>query len=252
MTVIVANWKMNMNMVSSCILAKQISEFHSKEKMDSTVILCPSFTSLDRVSALTKNSTIKLGAQDCSTEQKGSRTGEVSANMLRECGCEYVIIGHSERRANNGETDIDIRRKVKMANMMGLKVILCVGETEEEKSEMITLETIQRQITTIIPEGMASDDILIAYEPVWAVGTGATPSPSEVSEIGEFCRAIFSTRFSFEKDVKFLYGGSVNASNCASILESKFVDGILVGGASLDFDGFSKIIAIAEETCRQF
>lgn len=252
MKVVVANWKMNLSISSSSDLAKKVSDFHSKHEMQSEVILCPSFTALDRVASVIKDTTVKLGAQDCSPEQQGSRTGEISADMIIDSGCEYVILGHSERRQNNGETDIDIRRKVKMAHMMGLKIILCVGETEEEKSEMLTLETIQRQITTIIPEGaVLAENIMIAYEPVWAIGSGATPTPAEVSEIGEFCRGIFATRFSFEKNVKFLYGGSVKDSNCASLLRSDFVDGVLVGGASLEFDGFSKILTIAEESCKQ-
>jgi triosephosphate isomerase (TIM) len=252
MSVIIANWKMSLSLLEASSLASQISDFHSKEKMESSVILCPSFTSLDRANCVLQGSNVKLGAQDCSEGKGGARTGEVSAAMIKDLGCEYVILGHSERRINAGETDIDIRRKLQIAHMMGLKIILCIGETEEEKSEFLTLETIERQITTIIPEGMVlPENMLIAYEPVWAIGSGATPTPAEVSEIGEFCRGIFATRFSFEKDVKFLYGGSVNVSNCANVLKSRFVDGVLVGGASLKFDSFSKILIIAEELCKQ-
>ena len=253
MSIIVANWKMNLDLLASSDLVRKILDLVDQEKIEDKIVICPSFTMLDRTHSIIQGSSLKLGAQDSSAEPVGSRTGEVSASMLKDVGCEYVILGHSERREFHDETVAIIRRKVKLAHAFGLKTVICIGETKEERMSGSTLESIKDQLFAIVPEDIASSEsILIAYEPLWAIGTGVVPSAKEISVIAEYCAGIFATRFSFENRIKFLYGGSVNASNCAKILDSRYVDGILVGGASLEFKSFSEILRAANKLCKQY
>ncbi|MCH9754078.1 MAG: triose-phosphate isomerase [Alphaproteobacteria bacterium] len=253
MSIIIANWKMNMNLSSGCDLVRKVLELVSQEKIEDSLVICPPFTMLDRVYNIINNKGIYLGAQDCAIEPFGARTGDISAGMLKDVGCGYVILGHSERRKFHNETPPIIRKKVELAHIVGLKTVICIGETAEERANGLTLDVISDQLTKIIPEdGVLSENILIAYEPLWSVGTGITPSAEEINQIGEYCAGIFATRFSFEKKIKFLYGGSVDGSNCVDILQSEYLDGVLVGGAGLDFNKFSEVLMAANRTCKQY
>lgn len=252
MSIIVANWKMNLNLLSGEDLARKISMFVEKEKSKDTIVICPSFSMLDRVGSAINGSFIKLGAQDCSHYRDGAYTGDVSAAMLKDTGCEYVIIGHSERRSNHNETPSLIRRKVASAHLFDLKTIICIGETEEERINGMTLEVLKEQLLKSIPENsIFGENILIAYEPLWSIGTGIIPSVNDINEIAEYCSGILATRFLFENKIKILYGGSVDSANCTKILNSDYVDGILVGSASLDYKKFSEIIMASNKLCKQ-
>jgi len=251
-SIIVANWKMNLNLSSGSTLAQNISILVNEEKIKDTVVICPPFTMLERVNNVINGSSIKLGAQDCAADRDGAHTGEISAGMLQDVGCDYVILGHSERRYNQEETSALIMRKIESAHLFNLKTIVCIGETEEERTNGITLEVIKDQLLNVIPENsILSDNILIAYEPLWSIGTGMIPSVDDINEIAEYCSGILATRFSFENKIKILYGGSVDSVNCAKILGSEHIDGVLVGGASLDYKKFSEIIMASNKLCKQ-
>jgi len=248
---IVANWKMNLTLTQATDLGRKLLSFVKDNPAEIDLIVCPAYTMLDRMSGIFSENSIILGAQDVSETHKGSRTGEVSAAMLRDVGCQYVIVGHSERRTNHNETDAIVRKKVEIAHAYGLKTIICVGETSEERVNDQTLEIIKEQLTSIIDDdGVTPENILIAYEPLWSIGTGIVPSIDEINYISDYCNGIFATRFSFENKVKFLYGGSVSAENCRKILDSKGVDGVLIGGASLEFEEFEKILIEAKNICK--
>jgi len=253
MSIIIANWKMNMTLASGVNLVRKISEFVQQEQIKDRIIICPPFTMLDRINNIMHSANLYLGAQDSSVEPVGSRTGEVSASMVKDSGCDYVLLGHSERRAYFYESASIIRRKVELAHLVDLQTIICIGETAEERANGLTLDVIKDQLTKTIPEdGVLSENILIAYEPLWSIGTGITPSAEEINQIGEYCAGIFATRFSFENRIKFLYGGSVDSSNCAEILDAEYIEGILVGGASLDFKKFSEVLMVANKLCKQY
>jgi triosephosphate isomerase len=210
------------------------------------VIVCPPYTSLLEAYSLLKDTKIKIGAQNMHFESSGAFTGEISASMLKSVGCEYVILGHSERRTIFGETDELINSKIKKANSSGLKPIFCVGELLEEREAGITEKVIEKQIRSglkeISPEEMGN--LIIAYEPVWAIGTGKTASPEQAEEVHKFIRGLINDKYgtSVSDKIVIQYGGSVNNKNARELLSQKDIDGALVGGASLKADAFIEII----------
>lgn len=208
---------------------------------DRDVIICPPFTSLQAVSEIIRNSRFKLGAQNMHWEKIGAYTGEISGLFLKSLGCEYVIIGHSERRHIMGENDEMINKKLKLALEIGLISIFCVGETEKEREENRTEEVILKQLKLGL-EGIENEvhKIIFAYEPVWAIGTGKTATPQQASEVHNLIRK------QFKKQVTILYGGSVNAGNIDSLMAEDEIDGVLVGGASLKPEDFARIIKFKE------
>lgn len=188
---------------------------------------------------------IKLGAQDCHFEEKGSFTGEISASMLKKVGCEYVILGHSERRAGHFETNEVIAKKIKMAVSQNLTPIICVGENKETRDAGKHLEFVQEQITNSLPQEIKFKKLVIAYEPIWSIGTGVIPTAEQIAEIAKLIRKNFVEKLSGRADEYFmLYGGSVTSQNSAEILAISGVDGLLVGKASLDADEFVKICSV--------
>jgi triosephosphate isomerase len=244
--VIAGNWKMNNDLKESEKLIVELKNLLLNEKPNCDVIVCPPFTSLSEASKLLKGSAIKLGAQNMHFEDNGAFTGEVSASMLKSVGCEYVIIGHSERRHIFGETDEVINKKIKKALAAGLKPIFCVGELLEERENGTTNDVVKRQILKGL-EGVSSDDmknIIVAYEPVWAIGTGKTASPAQAQEVHEFIRDLIEIGFSLEvaNDLVIQYGGSVKPDNAKELISQKDIDGALVGGACLKADSFIGII----------
>jgi triosephosphate isomerase len=237
---------MNNDLKESEKLIVELKNLLQNEKPNCDVIVCPPFTSLSEASKLLKGSQIKLGAQNMHFEENGAFTGEISAIMLKSVGCEYVILGHSERRHIFGESDEVINKKIKKALSAGLKPIFCIGELLEERENGTTNDVVKRQVLKGL-DGISADDmknIIIAYEPVWAIGTGKTASPAQAQEVHEFIRDLIEIDYSLEvaNDLVIQYGGSVKPDNAKELLSQKDIDGALVGGACLKADSFLGII----------
>lgn len=218
------------------------------------VLVCPPFTALVEVAAALKGTKIKLGAQNMHWEEKGAFTGEVTAAMLKDVGCEYVIVGHSERRHIFGETDENVNRKVNAALNAGLRPIVCVGETEKQREDGETEAVVSRQVIEGL-DGLTSKqmtDIVIAYEPVWAIGTGKNATPDQAQVVHALIRGIVAREFdeSTAEKLPILYGGSVKPANALELMSQEDINGALVGGASLDADSFAKIVRAGVEASR--
>jgi triosephosphate isomerase len=246
--VIAGNWKMNMDLHQSQKLVSGIINGLGKDNK-AEVIVCPPFTSLSEVSNLLKGTQIRLGAQNMYFEESGAFTGEVSADMLKSAGCEYVILGHSERRVIFGESDELINKKIKTALEKGLKPIFCIGELLEQRESGETMRVVSAQIEKGL-EGITTEqikNIIIAYEPVWAIGTGKTATPEQAQEVHYFIRELAVKKFSTStaENLIIQYGGSVKPENAGELLAQKDIDGALVGGACLKADSFLSIIASA-------
>ncbi len=237
---VTANWKMNKTLGEAMSFASALK----KEKTKHEIIIFPPFPFLEQVTRML--STIPIGAQNCHHEEKGACTGEVSAAMLKSVGCSWVLLGHSERRQYQKESNQLINQKIKVALKNGLKVMLCVGETEQERKQGLTEEILERQLKDCL-KGIGKDsmaaDIVVAYEPVWAIGTGNTATPKQTQEAHKFIRGIIEALYgkATAKAARILYGGSVTPENAASLFKEKGIDGALVGGASLDVEKFVKI-----------
>jgi triosephosphate isomerase len=236
---IVANWKMNCLLKEARDLAAQLAEkVESNSDFKNKIVLCPAYPYLLMVEGRLAGTTIALGSQDCSPHIKGAYTGDVSPIMLKDIGCTYVILGHSERRIHHQESDELIKEKAKTAISHDLKVIFCIGESLEEKEQGRTLEKLKAQLD-FLPENAASTTLMIAYEPVWAIGSGQTPTLQQIQDIHQFLYT--SLQEKNIEGINFLYGGSVNSQNAHEIMALPHVDGVLVGGASLNINGFWEI-----------
>ncbi len=208
------------------------------------MLLCPPTTLIDRMAGRVEGSAIAVGGQDCHAAGSGAHTGDVSAEMLAEAGARYVILGHSERRADHGERDADVAAKVPAVIGAGLIAIVCVGETLDDREAGRALDVVRGQLAGSLPDSMAAADLVIAYEPVWAIGTGKVASTDDIAEMHAAIRAALVDRFGDEgQGMRILYGGSVKPGNAAEIFAVKDVDGALVGGASLKAADFGAIIA---------
>jgi len=246
--VIAGNWKMNKDLHQSQNLVSEIINGLGKD-IKAEVIVCPPFTSLSEVSSLLKGTQIKLGAQNMYYEESGAYTGEVSADMLKSVGCDYVILGHSERRVIFNEPDELINKKIKAALEKGLKPIFCIGELLEQRENGETMQVVSRQVEKGL-EGVSAEqmkNLIIAYEPVWAIGTGKTATPQQAQEVHSFIRELVAKKFnaSVSENLIIQYGGSVKPDNANQLLSQKDIDGALVGGACLKADSFLGIIASA-------
>jgi len=247
--VIAGNWKMHKTLAEGNQLAEELRR-RLADIQKTEVVLCPPFTSLYPISQILEGSNLRLGAQDMHWETQGAFTGEVSAEMLRGVGCQYVIIGHSERRKYFGETDETVNRKVKKALATGLTPIVCVGETLEERESGKTMEVVENQVYHCL-EGLQTEQIrqvIIAYEPVWAIGTGRNATPEQAVEVHQFIRELIGRRFDGQTAaaLRIQYGGSVTPENAPGLLRPDEIDGALVGGASLKADSFEQIVRTAE------
>lgn len=213
------------------------------------VIVCPPFTSLNDVNSLIKDTQVKLGAQNMFYEDSGAYTGEISASMLKSVGCEFVILGHSERRTIFGEMEEFINKKIKKAIESELKVIFCIGETLSQREDGTTYDVIRLQVINGLQDVSEQHlkNIIIAYEPIWAIGTGKTATPEQAQEVHSFIRNLIQENYTDESAEELIiqYGGSVNPDNAATLLSQKDIDGALVGGACLKADSFLSIIAAA-------
>jgi triosephosphate isomerase len=240
--IVAGNWKMHNTLGESIALAQAIKE-GAKNVKNGEVIIAPPFTSLYSVGAAIKGSQVSLAAQNMHYEDKGAFTGEISPGMLTDIGCTYVLLGHSERRKYFHETDEDINSKVKKALAVGLKPILCVGETEEERVKGVTQLVVGKQIKKALSGVEKIDKVVIAYEPVWAIGTGKVATSDQAEEVHSFIRGILKELYGdVSKDIRILYGGSVTKDNIGELIGMENIDGALVGGASLKPDAFLGII----------
>ena len=210
------------------------------------VLLCPPATLLAPMATAVADSALALGGQDCHALEQGAHTGDVSAAMLADAGARYVILGHSERRADHGESDADVAAKVRAAWAAGLTAIVCLGETEAQRDAGETLSVIGAQLAGSLPDGASAANTVIAYEPVWAIGTGRTPTLAQIAEVHAELRARLARRMADAAGVRLLYGGSVKPGNAAEIFAIADVDGALVGGASLRATDFGAIVAALE------
>jgi triosephosphate isomerase len=246
---IAGNWKMNKNVDESALLINELKERLEDVADRIEVILCPPFTSLGIGIQLLRRSRLRLGAQNMHFEDDGAFTGEVSGRMLKSIGCEYVIVGHSERRTYFHESDEIINRKIKKALAVGLKPIVCVGETLNEREQGLTEVVVSKQVKGVL-EGISLLELrqlLIAYEPVWAIGTGKNATPQQANEVHSLVRGLISKMYerSAADGLIIQYGGSVKPENAPDLLGQPDIDGALVGGAALQADSFAKIVKAA-------
>ena len=210
------------------------------------VLVCPPATLVARFAERARGSAVAIGAQDCHPQEKGAHTGDISAEMLADAGASYVIVGHSERRADHGEDDGTVNAKARAAWRAGLIAIVCVGETEAERDAGRTLQVVGRQFAGSVPEGATPANMVVAYEPVWAIGTGRTASEADIAEVHGAVRGMLRERFGDAgAQIRLLYGGSMKPANAAGIMAIDNVDGGLVGGASLKASDFLQIVAAA-------
>ncbi len=234
------NWKMN-GLTASLVEIEKLLETHPDPGCE--MLICPPATLIAQVAWRCRNKHLKIGAQDCHWEAAGAHTGDISAPMLADAGASYVILGHSERRTDHEETDAEIAAKTEAAWAAGLTAIVCVGESERQRDLGTALPVVGGQLDTSLPAGCTGENLVVAYEPIWAIGTGRTPSPAEIAEMHDFMRAALVGRFGdAAKDIRLLYGGSVKPANAAEIFGISNVDGALVGGASLKAADFGAII----------
>lgn len=238
---IVSNWKMNLKLSNAKSLVVKLIKTMEKKKSYVKKIICPQFLLIPDIAKLIKNSKIFLGAQDCHYEEKGAFTGESSISLLKFFKCKYVVLGHSERRENNGDSNLIIAKKINTAIKFGLIPIVCIGESINLRKKKEYLDFLKIQLNECISTGI--NDIIIAYEPIWSIGTGLIPSCEEILEIKNFVKEHLTEKKNIKK-VRFLYGGSVSSDNIKGIIEKSDVDGALIGGASLNVNEIKKIINI--------
>ena len=242
---IAGNWKMHGLRADGLELARAVADGGGGGTAE--LLVCPPFTLLREVSAALEGGPVRVGAQDCHAAAKGAHTGDVSAPMLRDAGARFVILGHSERRADHGEGDAAVRAKTEAALAAGLVPVVCVGESEGQRLAGEAEAVVTRQLDGSLPDGFAAAGGVVAYEPVWAIGTGRTPTESDIAAIHAAIRARLRARFGDAgAKLRILYGGSVKPANAAAILALENVDGALVGGASLVAADFLAIAAAAE------
>ena len=232
------NWKMNGLGAS----LSELSGIAAAETTQTDVLICPPATLITR--AVSEAGSVAIGGQDCHANTSGAHTGDVSAEMLKDAGASHVILGHSERRADHAESDADVAAKTEAAWGTDLVAVVCLGESLEEREGGTTLDVIKTQLAGSLPNGATAANTVIAYEPIWAIGTGKIPTLEQIAEVHDFIRAELETRFGAEgTGMRVLYGGSVKPSNAAEIFATSNVDGALVGGASLKASDFTAIIA---------
>lgn len=241
---VAGNWKMN-GAAASWAEAEKIARQLASSPPNCDVMICPPATLLARFAEGLSGTGVLTGGQDCHAEPSGAHTGDISAEMIADCGASAVIVGHSERRADHDETSEMVRAKAEAAHRAGLQAIICVGETEQERKQGETLMVVSHQLRGSLPGKATAEDTVIAYEPVWAIGTGLTPTPEDVAEVHAHIRQELEEFLGPDKakGLRILYGGSVKPSNAAELMAVANVDGALVGGASLKADDFWGIIS---------
>lgn len=237
---IAGNWKMNCLLADGSALAADLASRMKSGSVGCDMLVCPPFTLIGKVVEAVKGSGIAVGGQDCHTKEKGAHTGDTSAWMLKDAGCGAVIVGHSERRTNHAETDAVVKAKAEAALAAGLMAVVCIGETLEERDAGKTLEVNRSQLLGSLPEGATPANTVIAYEPVWAIGTGRTATPEQAQEVHAAIRGELVNKLGNDagNGMRILYGGSMNAKNAKELLSQPDIDGGLIGGAALKADDF--------------
>ena len=249
-TLIIANWKMNLLRSDAELVTKSILNMVNPGVLKFEIVLAPPFTNMEIVHRIIDHTDLSLGAQNVFWEDAGAYTGEISPTMLRDIGCKWVIIGHSERRQILGETDFEVRKKVLACLDAGLKVVVCVGETLLQRNKGMTPNVLRRQVESALQDVKDdnTDEIVVAYEPIWAIGTGNNATVDEIENAHDEIRDKLIGLFGKDADnIRIIYGGSVNPDNIQYVLSTKNVNGTLVGGASLDADAFIQLIEKAGE-----
>ncbi|MET0154927.1 MAG: triose-phosphate isomerase [Rickettsiales bacterium] len=245
--IIIANWKMNCSLVEGVRLMGEIRAHVQKNKLISTCVVCPPFTLLRDFADVVPGTSLKLGAQNCHFETEGAYTGEISPTMIKEMGCNFVIVGHSERRMYFNEGSEAVLKKTVAAQKAGLTAVVCVGETLFERRNSMAREAVAQQIDYSIPEGSAPSNLIVAYEPVWSIGSDQLPTLQEIHDMHAFIRERVMRKLrGASGDAAVVYGGSVNVENAGEILACPHVDGLLLGRASINAKSFLKILAISD------
>jgi triosephosphate isomerase len=243
---IAGNWKMNGLKADATALARAVAEgVRQAGWHDRQVLICPPATLVTTIADVVKGSGVLVGGQDCCPKASGAHTGDIAAEMLRDSGASHVIVGHSERRADHGETDAVVRSKAEAAWRAGLVPVICIGETLAEREAGKTLAVLETQLKGSVPSGATAANAVVAYEPVWAIGTGKTPTTAEVAAAHAHIRKVLGGITNEASQVRLLYGGSVKESNATELLAAGDVDGALVGGASLKAAEFLAIAKAA-------
>jgi triosephosphate isomerase len=237
---VAGNWKMN-GLKAQLAEAEAVAAGVGTGVVGADVMICPPATLIGALKGQVGGKVL-VGGQDCHAQTSGAHTGDISAEMLADAGAEAVIVGHSERRADHGERSQDVRAKAEAAHRAGLTAIICLGETAGERAAGLTLKVVERQAVGSLPEGANAANTVIAYEPVWAIGTGLTPTADDVGEVHHFLRDLVAAKASDGAAMRLLYGGSVKPQNAAELMVVENVNGALVGGASLKADDFLGII----------
>jgi triosephosphate isomerase len=238
---VAGNWKMNA--AAPAEFTKMVEGARGLTAID--IMVCPPATLLAELAVAARGSPMRIGGQDCHAEPAGAFTGDIAAEMLKAAGASAVIVGHSERRTYHRETDADVRAKALAARRAGLVAIVCVGETRAEREAGRALEVVGKQLDGSLPDGATAENLVVAYEPVWAIGTGLTPTPGDVAEMHGLIRRNLAERFAAAGEgIRILYGGSVKASNAKELMGVADVDGALIGGASLKADEFLAIAGV--------
>ncbi|HIJ60058.1 MAG TPA: triose-phosphate isomerase [Nitrospirae bacterium] len=236
-----ANWKMNKTVDETVLFMKEFIPL-VKDTKGVDIVIAPPFTALQTAFSLLKDTNISLSAQNVFYEEKGAYTGEISPSMLTEIGCSYVIIGHSERRQYFNETDEIVNKKIKIAQKYGLAIIMCIGESLAEREAGKTMDILKKQLINGLKH-ISAENIIIAYEPIWAIGTGKTATTEQAQEAHNFIRGELRSLYGkTAEEIRILYGGSVTPDNIKALMSCQDVDGALVGGASLKADNFAKIV----------
>jgi triosephosphate isomerase (TIM) len=246
---VAGNWKMNGLRAAMAELDGICQGYDKALQAKADLMVCPPSTLIAAFAEKAHRKGVLIGGQDCSPEPAGAFTGDLSAEMLGDAGASAVIVGHSERRAGHSETDVLVRAKAEAAHRAGLTAIVCVGETKVERDGGKTLEVVSRQLQGSVPDAATSANTVVAYEPVWAIGTGVTPTAAQAAEVHTRIRGALSRRFGPEGEgMRILYGGSVKPDNAAALMQAKDVDGALVGGASLKAKDFLAIAKVYSST----
>lgn len=243
---IAGNWKMNGLRADGLALARAVADrAQAAGAAGAELLICPPATLIALIAEQVASPLIALGGQDCHAEPAGAHTGDIAAPMLADLGCRYVIVGHSERRTNHGETSAQVRAKAETGLAAGLAAIVCIGETLAERDAGRTLEVIKAQLGGSLPKGASAANVVVAYEPVWAIGTGRNATAGQVAEVHKLIRHELAGRVLDADGVRILYGGSVKPANAAELMAVPDVDGALIGGASLKAEDFMAIAAAA-------
>jgi triosephosphate isomerase len=245
---VAGNWKMNgLKGSQSEILSVREALAEPLSSLNADVMIAPPVTLIASFSSVVAGSRLLLAAQDCHAKPSGAHTGDIAAEMLKDAGASAIIVGHSERRADHGETSADVKAKATATHRAGLVAIICIGETQDERSAGMTLDVVSQQLKASLPSEITAANTVIAYEPVWAIGTGLTPTPADVEEVpGAIRRDLIEVAGDEGAKIRILYGGSVKPDNAATLLAVENVNGALVGGASLKASDFLAIVRAYE------